>query len=271
MPAPSFKGKKAAAAASPPPSTTSSASASSRDSRSRSSSRESSSNGRSPSQSSRSSPAPSHKSHSSSKGARASPGSNATLATAVIDHTSQEASLSLGKPIRPGSVRGNATIAADKRAVVKRALGKVQSQLAADALNKAHGKGKMGNAALSDGDEPRMRPYNLAENSDSEDEAMKNRIGNVPLEWYKDEDHIGYDVYGNAIAKKDHGDSIDAFLARTDDPNYKCVDSPRSLRSHTNWVERVVCRSSLASHLTPSCSPLPLPLSSYAVGLFMTR
>jgi len=63
------------------------------------------------------------------------------------------------------------------------------------------------------------RPVNLAEFSDSDDEAMKNRIGNVPLEWYADEDHIGYDVYGNKIARKEQGDSIDAFLARTDDPN----------------------------------------------------
>lgn len=63
------------------------------------------------------------------------------------------------------------------------------------------------------------KPANIAENSDSEDEPLKNRIGNVPLEWYKDEDHIGYDVYGKPIMRKDHGDSIDAFLARTDDPN----------------------------------------------------
>jgi hypothetical protein len=60
---------------------------------------------------------------------------------------------------------------------------------------------------------------NLAENSDSEDEEVKNRIGNVPLSWYDEEDHIGYDIYGKKIGKKDHGDSIDAFLARTDDPN----------------------------------------------------
>lgn len=60
---------------------------------------------------------------------------------------------------------------------------------------------------------------NLAENSDSEDEVVNNRIGNVPLSWYDDEEHIGYDIYGKPIGKKDHGDSIDAFIARTDDPN----------------------------------------------------
>lgn len=65
---------------------------------------------------------------------------------------------------------------------------------------------------------------NLAEESDSEDEALLSRIGNVPIEWYKNEEHIGYDIYGNPIKQYDQGDTIDAFLRRTDDPNamYVC-------------------------------------------------
>eukprot|EP00461_Guttulinopsis_vulgaris_P001500 UN01500 len=66
----------------------------------------------------------------------------------------------------------------------------------------------------------RYQLENLANHSDSSDDDMKNRVGNIPMEWYDDEDHIGYDIYGNKIAKKDHGDSIDAFLGRTDDPNF---------------------------------------------------
>lgn len=61
---------------------------------------------------------------------------------------------------------------------------------------------------------------NLAELSDSDDETgEKNRIGNVPLEWYDDEDHIGYDVTGKRIIRKNHGDALDEFLSRTDDPD----------------------------------------------------
>jgi len=52
----------------------------------------------------------------------------------------------------------------------------------------------------------------------SDDEAPRNTIGDVPVEWYKDYDHIGYDVTGAKIAKKDHGDRIDAFLKSQDDP-----------------------------------------------------
>lgn len=61
---------------------------------------------------------------------------------------------------------------------------------------------------------------NLAEESDSsDDEGPKNRIGNVPLEWYDKYGHIGYDVTGKKIARKPREDGIDAFLARKDDPN----------------------------------------------------
>mmetsp|Transcript_2035 Transcript_2035/g.2905 ORF Transcript_2035/g.2905 Transcript_2035/m.2905 type:complete len:711 (-) Transcript_2035:158-2290(-) len=72
----------------------------------------------------------------------------------------------------------------------------------------------------SDSEDLLEEPDNLAELSDSEDSVgEKNRIGNVPLEWYDEEDHIGYNVAGKKIMRKDRGDLVDEFLARTDDPN----------------------------------------------------
>lgn len=70
---------------------------------------------------------------------------------------------------------------------------------------------------------------NLAELSDSSaDEGEdgqsvrnRNRIGKVPLEWYADEEHIGYDVTGKKIVKSNKGDKLDQLLARMDDPNWK--------------------------------------------------
>ncbi|KAA8545481.1 hypothetical protein F0562_020265 [Nyssa sinensis] len=58
-----------------------------------------------------------------------------------------------------------------------------------------------------------------AEESDSsEDEvAPRNTIGDVPLEWYKDEEHIGYDITGKKIKKKERQDKLDSFLASVDD------------------------------------------------------
>ncbi|XP_065856243.1 ribosome biogenesis protein BOP1 homolog isoform X2 [Euphorbia lathyris] len=58
-----------------------------------------------------------------------------------------------------------------------------------------------------------------AEESDSsEDEvAHRNTVGNVPLKWYEDEKHIGYDIKGKKVAKKVMEDKIASFLESADD------------------------------------------------------
>ncbi|XP_042030365.1 ribosome biogenesis protein BOP1 homolog [Salvia splendens] len=58
----------------------------------------------------------------------------------------------------------------------------------------------------------------VEESDSSEDEvAPRNTIGDVPLKWYKDEEHIGYDLSGKKIKKKEKKSKLDSFLARTDD------------------------------------------------------
>lgn len=59
------------------------------------------------------------------------------------------------------------------------------------------------------------------EAEESEDETH-NTVGNVPMHWYADYPHIGYDVEGKKIMKKQGPvkDEMDRFLDRTDDPNY---------------------------------------------------
>ncbi|KAH0468791.1 hypothetical protein IEQ34_002023 [Dendrobium chrysotoxum] len=61
--------------------------------------------------------------------------------------------------------------------------------------------------------------HHPAEESDSsEDEvAPRNTIGDVPLGWYKDEEHIGYDIAGRKIKKHARKDKIESFLAGVDD------------------------------------------------------
>lgn len=56
------------------------------------------------------------------------------------------------------------------------------------------------------------------ESDDSEDEAVLNRVGDIPLSWYDDSDHIGYDIDGKKIAKPT-ASAIDQLVAETDDPN----------------------------------------------------
>ncbi|XP_061375970.1 ribosome biogenesis protein BOP1 homolog [Gastrolobium bilobum] len=56
------------------------------------------------------------------------------------------------------------------------------------------------------------------ESDSSEDEvAPRNTIGDVPLKWYEDEPHIGYDLKGKKIKKKEKQDKLGYFLANVDD------------------------------------------------------
>ena len=97
----------------------------------------------------------------------------------------------------------------------------------ADVLKRAHSKfnlfilfyilvGATGRSQI-----PKSTSVNWAEGSDSSDDenGQLNRIGNIPLEWYEDEEHIGYNIDGVKIKKRPASDQIDAFLKRMEDPN----------------------------------------------------
>ncbi|KAG7253962.1 hypothetical protein CRUP_008107, partial [Coryphaenoides rupestris] len=62
---------------------------------------------------------------------------------------------------------------------------------------------------------------------DDEDEAgenpqdIRNTVGNIPLEWYKDFPHIGYDLDGKKIFKPIRNkDELDDFLDKMENPDY---------------------------------------------------
>eukprot|EP00948_MAST-09A_sp_MAST-9A-sp1_P000290 g290.t1 len=64
----------------------------------------------------------------------------------------------------------------------------------------------------------------LESDDEENDPTARNTIGNVPLEWYDEFDHIGYDVAGQKIKKTGQpgaGDSLDRYLRAKDDPNYR--------------------------------------------------
>eukprot|EP00750_Incisomonas_marina_P007496 INCI14989.5.p1 GENE.INCI14989.5~~INCI14989.5.p1 ORF type:complete len:853 (-),score=163.28 INCI14989.5:2216-4774(-) len=59
------------------------------------------------------------------------------------------------------------------------------------------------------------------EDLSSDEEKPKNTIGDVPLEWYNNLEHIGYDVEGKKIARRYGKSGVDAVIASKDDPNFK--------------------------------------------------
>lgn len=54
----------------------------------------------------------------------------------------------------------------------------------------------------------------------SDEEDIRNTVGNIPMEWYRNFKHIGYDIEGRRLIKPEQGDQLDEFLSKADDPNY---------------------------------------------------
>ena len=81
----------------------------------------------------------------------------------------------------------------------------------AQALNKS-GAGTSASALLGVRDE--------YEYDSSDEEDLRNTIGNVPINWYDDYPHIGYNHDGNPILKPEHGDALDKFLNKLENPDF---------------------------------------------------
>jgi len=57
--------------------------------------------------------------------------------------------------------------------------------------------------------------------SDDEDHPLdQNTVGEVPMHWYDEYDHIGYNIVGDKIARPAMKDQMDSFLDREDNSNW---------------------------------------------------
>lgn len=59
-----------------------------------------------------------------------------------------------------------------------------------------------------------------ADHDTSDEEDIRNTVGNIPMKWYDEYRHLGYDWDGNQILKPATGDQLDNFLQRLDDPDF---------------------------------------------------
>ncbi|EFX77685.1 hypothetical protein DAPPUDRAFT_305412 [Daphnia pulex] len=63
----------------------------------------------------------------------------------------------------------------------------------------------------------------------SDEEDLRNTVGNIPMNWYDDYPHIGYDLEGKAILKPKRGDEIDNFLRKMENPeSWRTVYDPQT-------------------------------------------
>ncbi|KAI3995560.1 hypothetical protein MKX01_023305 [Papaver californicum] len=64
----------------------------------------------------------------------------------------------------------------------------------------------------------------VEESDSSEDEVpSRNTIGDVPLDWYKDEGHIGYDIKGRRIIKPSDINKLEELIRRADASKNKLI------------------------------------------------
>lgn len=54
----------------------------------------------------------------------------------------------------------------------------------------------------------------------SDEEDLRNTIGNIPINWYDDYPHLGYDLEGKPILKPEQGDALDKFLNKLENPDF---------------------------------------------------
>jgi ribosome biogenesis protein ERB1 len=99
--------------------------------------------------------------------------------------------------------------------------------------------------------------------TDSEDEAPVNTVGNIPIEWYDEFDHMGYDIHGEKIMRHAaHKDELEALIQRLDD-----ASAPRIVHDYVHGVDVVLSEAdgTLIKRLQrhrysdPSMNPRVLP------------
>ncbi|XP_023014467.1 ribosome biogenesis protein BOP1 homolog isoform X2 [Leptinotarsa decemlineata] len=73
-------------------------------------------------------------------------------------------------------------------------------------------------------------PKNEYDDHDTSDEEdIRNTVGNIPMNWYDEYKHLGYDWDGNQILKPETGDQLDDFLKRMEDPDFwRTVKDPQT-------------------------------------------
>ncbi|XP_025076239.1 ribosome biogenesis protein bop1-like isoform X1 [Pomacea canaliculata] len=68
--------------------------------------------------------------------------------------------------------------------------------------------------------EKQEKPKDEYAEDSSDEEDIRNTVGNIPMEWYRDYAHLGYDVAGQKVAKGSKGDELDEFLDKMENPDY---------------------------------------------------
>ena len=91
--------------------------------------------------------------------------------------------------------------------------------------------------------------YESTDSSDEED--ARYAIGNVPMKWYEDLEHAGYDLDGKKIAKAPNLDQLDKLVEKMSNPDFwKTIQDPLSGKKQVLNDEEIQILSSLRGSKT---------------------
>lgn len=117
--------------------------------------------------------------------------------------------------------------AEDEGSGVEKAGGKVKASPTLPKLRTAQKKVKKvrkkaeTESTLESGETPASTAANEYEEDTSDEEDVRNTVGNIPMEWYQDYPHVGYDLEGRKIYKPIRNkDELDVFLDKMENPDY---------------------------------------------------
>lgn len=83
------------------------------------------------------------------------------------------------------------------------------------------------NKSISNKNDTGADEYEKHDTDDEED--IRNTVGNIPMHWYDEYKHIGYDWDAKKIIKPTKRDQLDDFLKRMEDPNFwRTVKDPQT-------------------------------------------
>uniref|UniRef100_A0AC35TZ47 Ribosome biogenesis protein BOP1 homolog n=1 Tax=Rhabditophanes sp. KR3021 TaxID=114890 RepID=A0AC35TZ47_9BILA len=110
-----------------------------------------------------------------------------------------------------------------------------------DLLKKENGVEKVVQEGYDDTvDEIPRKPIQIDDFESSDEEDLRNTMGNVPVEWYNEYNHIGYDKHGKPIIKPENKDELDIFLDKMENPDYwKTVFDRQTGSSHVLTDEQL--------------------------------
>jgi len=94
--------------------------------------------------------------------------------------------------------------------------------------------------------------------SDEEEIALdENTVGDVPMHWYDEYEHIGYNIEGEKIARPARKDQLDAFLDREDKSHWKRVWDEKNQREVILTAEEMRVLRNLQKGKFPEASYNP--------------